>query len=258
MSEREFAMVDTHCHIGLHKYEPVEILLFHMERTGVDQAVFIQYQGNTDNRYLVDVMEAHPGRFAAAMIVPDDDDGSAVRRWAGEGIVGIRLHADFRGRGADSLAHWRAAADLDLVVSVFSRPDILQSAEFREVIRLFPNLSLVVEHLGGASPETDLDEFKAITDLAQYDNVTIKLPGFGEFCHLPCPFEDVPPLAELTLEAFGPQRTMWGSDWPPVSTREGFDSSLTFPLAYLSGLSKDERAWVFGRTAQRVWKLNSQ
>lgn len=257
MSEREFAVVDTHCHIGLHKYEPVEVLLFHMERAGVDQAVFIQYLGNTDNSYIVDVMQTHPGRFAAAMIVPDDDDGSAVRRWADQGIIGIRLLADFRGRGADPLAHWRAAADLDLVVSVFSRPDILQSAEFSEVLRRFPNLSLVVEHLGGVSPETDLEEFKAITGLAQYDNVTIKLPGFGEFCHLPCPFGHVPPLAELTLEAFGPQRTMWGSDWPPVSTREGFHSSLAFPLEYLSGLSVDERAWIFGKTAHKVWRLNS-
>jgi len=51
--------------------------------------------------------------------------------------------------------------------------------------------------------------------------LTIKLPGFGEFCELPCPFEAVPPLAEMALEAFGPQRVMWGSDYPPVSSREG-------------------------------------
>jgi Tat protein secretion system quality control protein TatD with DNase activity len=42
-------IIDTHCHIGLHKYEPVETLLFHMQRAGVEQAVFIQYMGNTDN-----------------------------------------------------------------------------------------------------------------------------------------------------------------------------------------------------------------
>ena len=255
MNERAYAVVDTHCHIGLHKYEPVEALLFHMERAGVDQAVFIQYLGNSDNRYIVDVMDAHPGRFAAAMIVPDDDDGSAIHHWAEQGIIGIRLLADFRGRGRDPLAHWRTAAELDLVVSVFSRPDILQSAEFAEVLRLFPDLSLVIEHLGGVSPDFDVDEFAGITALARHDNLTIKLPGFGEFCHPPCPFQRVPPLADLTLEAFGAQRTMWGSDWPPVSSREGFDNSLAFPLDHLSGLSEDERAWIFGKTAQQVWRL---
>ena len=255
MKEKEFAIVDTHCHIGLHKYEPVEALLFHMERAGVDKAVFIQYQGNSDNRYIVDVMNAHPGRFAAAMIVADDDDGSAIRGWGEQGIVGIRLLADFRGRGRDPLAHWRTAAELDMVVSVFSRPELLRSAEFAEVLRLFPNLSLVIEHLGGVAPGFNVAEFAGITALAQHENLTIKLPGFGEFCHLPCPFQQVPPLAELTLEAFGPQRTMWGSDWPPVSSREGFDNSLAFPLDYLSELSTDERAWIFGKTAQKVWKL---
>jgi len=168
MGEREFAVVDTHCHIGLHKYEPVEVLIFHMERAGVDQAVFIQYLGNSDNSYIVETMEAHPGRFAAAMIVDDEDDGSAIRSWAEQGLGGIRLLADFRGRGGDPLAHWRTSNELGLVVSVFSRPDILQSAEFNEVLRLFPDLSMVIEHLGGVKPGVDLDEFAAITALARH------------------------------------------------------------------------------------------
>ena len=161
----------------------------------------------------------------------------------------------FAGAAVIRLAHWRAAAELDLVVSVFSRPDILQSAEFSEVLRLFPNLSMVIEHLGGVKPGVDLDEFAAITALARHENLTIKLPGFGEFCDLPCPFQEVPPLAELTLEAFGAHRIMWGSDWPPVSSREGFDNSLEFPLNYLAKLSADERAWIFGQTARQIWRL---
>lgn len=257
MNEREFDVVDTHCHIGLHKYEPYEALLFHMERAGVDQAVLIQYMGNSDNRYIVEAIEANPGRFAAAMIVADDDDGTAIRAWAEQGLAGIRLLADFRGRGSDPLAHWRTAAELDLVVSVFSRPDILQSAEFFEVLRLFPNLSVVIEHLGGVKPGFDLEEFSGITDLARHENLTIKLPGFGEFCDLPCPFQEIPPFAELTLEAFGARRIMWGSDWPPVSSREGFDNSLEFPLNHLSTLSEDERAWIFGKTARQVWNLKN-
>ena len=77
MSEREFAVVDTHCHVGLHKYEPVEALLFHMERAGVDQAVLIQYMGNSDNGYIVDAIEANPGRFAAALpFAPGPNRGS--------------------------------------------------------------------------------------------------------------------------------------------------------------------------------------
>lgn len=248
-------IVDTHCHIGLHKYEPVETLLFHMQRAEVAQAVFIQYMGNTDNAYLAETITSHPGKFAAAMLVPPDDDGSAIRAWAEQGIGGIRLAANFRGTGGDPLAHWRTAAELGLVVSAPSSPASLASGEFAEVLRLFPDLSIVIEHLGGAKPGMALEEFHPVLELAAYENLTIKLPGFGEFCHLPHPFRDVPVFADRVLEAYGPRRMMWGSDWPPVSSREGYDSSRSFPMDYFADLSEDERAWVFGKTAQTVWKL---
>lgn len=252
-------IIDTHCHIGLHKYEPVEVLRFHMARSGVDQAVFIQYMGNADNQYLLDSMAAYPGQFAAAMLVEADDDGSRIRFWAeqwiGRSNRGIRLPANFRGTGSDPLAHWRTAAELDLVVSAPASPESLLSEEFAEVVRRFPNLSIVIEHLGGAKPGMDEAIFRPILKLAQHENLTIKLPGFGEFCTLPHPFQSVPPFADWVLEAFGPQRIMWGSDWPPVSSREGYESSLRFPQRHFAHLSEDERAWIFGKTAQRIWGL---
>jgi len=250
-------LVDTHCHIGLHKYEPLEVLQFHMARASVTQAVFIQYMGNTDNQYLVDCLAAQPGTFAAAMLVEADDDGSRIRHWAEQGIGGIRLAANYRGTGRDALAHWRTAAELGLVVSAPASPTSLLSDEFAEVVKRFPELQIVIEHLGGigkgAEPPYTL--FKQILQLATHPNLTIKLPGFGEFCELPHPFTHVPPLVELTLEAFGVERIMWGSDWPPVSSREGYEHSLHFPLSYLAHLSAEEQSWIFGRTAQRVWSL---
>ena len=40
---------------------------------------------------------------------------------------------------------------------------------------------------------------------------------------------------------------MWGSDYPPVSRREGYDNALRVPIDYLSGFSADDREWIFGK-----------
>ncbi len=251
-------IVDTHCHIGVYKYEPVESLAFHMERAGVDKAVFIQYGGNSDNQYMVDSAAAQPGRFQSAMIVAPDDGGSAIRAWAEKGIVGIRLPLASRATGDDPLAHWRVAAELDLVVSAPSRPSVLLGEPFSEVLNTFPDLEIVIEHLAGVGSDAKppYDEFRKALELAERPNLTIKLPGFGEICKVPLPFDPIPPVADMALEAFGPNRMMWGSDYPPVSGREGYDNSLAVPRGYFSKLSDDEQSAVFGGTALKVWRFD--
>ena len=52
----------------------------------------------------------------------------------------------------------------------------------------------------------------------------------------------------MAIEAFRPNRVMWGSDYPPVSSREGYAHSLEYPMQYLSNLSEEDRAWIFGRS----------
>ena len=75
-------IVDTHCHTGTNKYEPVEALMFHMEQANVSKAVLIQHAGNTDNSYHVQCIRSYPNRFAAAMIVETTDTGEKIDFWA--------------------------------------------------------------------------------------------------------------------------------------------------------------------------------
>ena len=249
-------IVDTHCHAGLLKYEPVESLLYHMETSGVSQAVLIQYGGNSDNRYLADCLQRYPGRFAAAMIVDADDDGTAMRRWAEAGLTGIRLGAGSRAQAADPLAQWRTAADLGLVVSAVCTPEEMLSPAFLEVLDTFPGLSICIEHLASVGrAETDAEYRKGLAGIAHRPNLSMKLPGFGEFCTGPMPWDPIPPVARLALEAFGPERLMWGSDFPPVSGREGYHNSLRVPLDYFGDLGDSEREWIFGGAARAVWDL---
>lgn len=248
-------IIDTHCHAGLLKYEPVESLLYHMDLNGVDRAVLIQYAGNSDNSYLVECLQRYSTRLAAAMIVDPADDGEAVRRWASAGIGGIRLPAASRSTSGDPLAIWRAADECRLVVSVPCNPDLLNSDAFHEVVEQFPKLSIVIEHLGGikADATPPYESFVKALELARYPQLTMKVPGFGEFCPVPLPFDPIPRLPKMALDAFGAERLMWGSDYPPVSSREGYANALRIPREYFADLTQDQQVAIFGGTAQRVW-----
>jgi L-fuconolactonase len=226
-----------------------------MDHNGVDRAVLIQYAGNSDNSYLIECLERHNPRLAAAMIVDPADDGSAVRRWADAGIGGIRLPVDARSTSPDPLAIWRAADTCGLVVSAPCTPDRLVDGAFAELVEQFPNLAIVIEHLGGvgATATPPYEVFSKALELARYPNLTMKLPGFGEICRVPMPFDPIPPLPRMALEAFGAGRLMWGSDYPPASSREGYTNALQVPQEYFADLSTAEQAAIFGETAARIW-----
>ena len=68
-------------------------------------------------------------------------------------------------------------------------------------------------------------------------------------------FDSVPPLMEIAREAFGVRRMMWGSDYPPVSQREGYRNALHGVMDSPVFDSQEDREWVMGKTAVRVFNL---
>jgi L-fuconolactonase len=180
-------VVDSHCHVSPSWYEPVDSLLFQMERHGVAHAVLIQMQGQFDNAYLFDCVRRFPGRFAPVVQVdaarPDAVD--ALARLAGAGASGVRLGATTRSPGIDPLAIWRAAADLDLAVSCAGTAADFASASFAEVAATLPELPIVLEHLGSVNqPDRDETERAARLNafaLARFPNVFIDAKASQRF-----------------------------------------------------------------------------
>jgi L-fuconolactonase len=255
------AIVDTHCHAALGWYEPVETLLFEMDRAGVDQAVLIQMRGQTNNDYVLECTRRYPERLAAVVWVdvqrPDVAD--VLGQLAADGAHGVRLFP------TDPLPAWLAAAQHHLAVSCLGTGAQFATDAFAEVIQAVPDLPVVIEHLGSAlerADEVNMQTRRTVFALARFSNVYIKVPGLGEFCVRampvvePFPFETpIPPYLDWAYDAFGPRRMMWGSDFPPVTNREGYANALSFPMAEFAGRSEADRAHIFGGTAQRVFGL---
>jgi L-fuconolactonase len=262
-------VVDSHCHASECWYEPVEALLEQMARSGVDNAILIQILGQYDNGYQTECLRRFPGRFASVVIVDTDrpDAPAELARLAEQGASGVRLRATTRSPGGDPLAVWRAAERLGLAVSAPGGQDAFASDEFRELVEALPRLKIVVEHYGGVSrpgadPRPELRQ--RVYGLARYPHVYIKVHGLGEIAQrampvrTPFPFvEPVPSVLDEIHAAFGADRMMWGSDYPPVSQREGYGRALSFVRERLAHLSAAEQALIFGGTALAVFPVRA-
>jgi len=271
-------IVDAHCHASPCWYEPVESLLHQMDHNGVDHAVLVQIRGQTNNDYLFECVRRYPDRFVPVVLVDPTRPGAEreLERLAGRGARGVRLEATARSAGDDpgdhpgddprddGLAVWRKAAQLGLPVSTRGSSADYAADEFAQLVQAMPDLTVIIEHLGSRSyPQGDVAPYETrrrALSLARFPNVYVKVGGLGEFCTRampvtePFPFEEpIPPFIEMAYRAFGAERMMWGSDFPPVSHREGYSNALRFTLDQFAAKSAEERSLIFGGVARRLF-----
>jgi L-fuconolactonase len=260
-------IVDTHCHASLAWFEPVESLLFQMDRNRVERAALIQIRNHYNNDYIFDCAQRYPDRLVpvVGVDVSRPDATRELERLAERGARGIRLTPTDRSPGEDPLAIWRTAERLRLPVSCLGTGAQFGSDEFPSVFEAVPNLPIVIEHLGSALEPPSAAGAEArrnVFGLSRYPNAFIKVPGLGEFSQRaipvtePFPFvQPIPPYLEWAYEAFGPERMMWGSDYPPSGGREGYQRALQLCMAEFSHIARSDgdRDAIFGQTALRVF-----
>ena len=259
-------IVDSHCHAALGWYEPIEVLLRQMDANGVERAILIQIRGQFDNSYQADCVRRYPDRLASVVCVDPGraDAPQELERLAAEGTTGVRLRPGDRSPGDDPLALWRKAAELGLSISSGgSGPEFADDA-FAAIFEELPELPIVVEHLGSVNnPREESPESRPVEKvfgLSRYPNAYLKVPGLGEYASRAMPVKDpfpfvepIPSLLERAYDAFGPTRMMWGSDFPPVSAREGYRNALAFPMERLANKPEAERAQIFGEVAWSIF-----
>lgn len=150
----------------------------------------------------------------------------------------------------------RAMAEAGLVYDL-----LIKTPQFRaaiEAARAHPELSFVLDHLGkpeisagGWHPWADL-----IAELAALPNVTAKLSGLvTEADWKAWRPEQIRPYAQHALDLFGPDRVMFGSDWPVCTLAATYDQVVNLAEVLTAGLSPAEREAVFATTAERVYDL---
>ncbi|MBI2858377.1 MAG: amidohydrolase [Chloroflexi bacterium] len=262
-------IVDTQVHTSLNWFEPVEVIIFQMDRAVVEKATLVQLEGQADNSYILDCARRFPGRFCPVVYVDHKrpDAPATLKKLVQQGAGGIRVKPTSRSPGTDPLAIWRTCNDLKLTVSTNGKESDFGSEQFSRLVKEMPQVPFVIEHL--AHPEPDepppYEGYRKVLALARLPNVYIKVGGLNEICQRPYPPyheplytpDNIPPFIRMAFEAFGARRMMWGSDYPPVSKNEGYTNCLAYLLEHLAAFTTaEDREWITGKTALSVFRFD--
>jgi L-fuconolactonase len=241
----------------------IEDLRPHLAATGVHRTVLVEAARCTDAETteflaLADATPEIAGVVGYASLAGPDLANVIAGHRAGKGghlLVGIR---DQIQAGPDDVldrpevrAGVTRVAAAGLVNELVIRAEQLPATE--RVVAALPEARFVLDHLGKPPIAADeLDRWRRlITPLAARENVVAKLSGLVTEAGPSWTVAALRPYVETALDLFGPDRLMFGSDWPVcelVATYEQVVDALTVILGGRPGN-------VFGGTAARVYGL---
>lgn len=243
---------------------------FHRElaAAGFDGSVAVQArQSITETEELLRFAEE--SRFIQGVVgwapIAGKDFAEFLEKWAGcEKLKGFRhiiqdepdddfiLRAEFNA-GIDLLAGTRFVYD----ILVYERQ---LPAAIRFVDR-HPNQIFVLDHIAKPRiPEQAMEPWRSnLLELAKRENVYCKLSGMvTEADWRNWSSGELRPYCDVVLEAFGPARLMFGSDWPVCLLASPYQRWLDTAAELLDRLSAYEKDLIFGGVASTVYSLQSE
>lgn len=126
----------------------------------------------------------------------------------------------------------------------------------RELIRRYPDLAVVIDH--GSKPYIKRREIAGweadMRRLARETDALCKVSGLVTEASEDWTPSDLRPYVDVLLDAFGPDRLMWGSDWP-VSLLASDYAEWEAVAQSLLDVSDEDRAKIFGLNAVRFYGL---
>jgi L-fuconolactonase len=180
---------------------------------------------------------ANPKLRAVRHVVQDEPDDRFI------------LGADFN-RGVSVLKDFGLVYD----ILIFER-QLVPSIEF---VDRHPQQVFVLDHI--AKPrigDNAIEPWRAnIRELARRPNVFCKVSGMvTEADWKTWSEEQLRPYFDVVLEAFGPRRLMFGTDWPVCLAASGYARWVDVVRKFASGISAEEQEWLFGKTAVLAYGL---
>jgi len=233
-------------------------------QAGIDYAILVQAAPTLEEtRYLLSVAESEPQVKGVVgwidMLAPDAV--SHLERLASNKLLrGIRpMLQDIPDDGwmlkTELTPVYRALVELGLCFDALVLPQHL--ANLSRLIDRHPDLKIVIDH--GAKPPIGerLDLWhKDLARLADIPHVHCKFSGLVTECREKTSAEALEPVTQTLLALFGPERLMFGSDWPVCTLRSTYVQWWQWAQELTAHLTASQRNALFGGTAQRFYGLS--
>jgi len=240
-----------------------EELFAHCDRCGVARVNLIQMSYyRFDNRYMLDMMARHKGRFAGTAIVdvaaPDVAD--QMRRLGTRGVRAFRIYPGLAKRKpADWLqadgydAMFKAGAKYNQALSCLIDPDALPDLD--RMCTRYPDTPVIIDHICriGVGGKIDQAEVDTLCGLSRHKRVMLKVGAFYALGKRKAPYDDLLPLIRRVVEAYGPGRCMWETDCPFQVVNGTYEASVALIRDRCEFLTTSEREQILRKTAERFF-----
>lgn len=246
--------IDAFAHCGLSKYKPLSELKQAMKHAKVTRAVLVQHFGEYDNTYIRDIVTTEPNKFAGVCLVDyRKDEARRELKCLTDGgqFRGVRLHMESL---EFNRAVWHEAFNLGLNIVADDIEGIVGRLRLlKGFLNDNPTAVIVLSHMGypNVKEAPAFIKYRSIFELSQYPNVFFQISGMRMFCRYP--YQPLWPIVSQALESFGPDRMLWGGNYPVAGEEEGYvreaDLIRTGGLPIPSNVLRK----VTCTTALRVW-----
>jgi predicted TIM-barrel fold metal-dependent hydrolase len=268
-----YRVIDPHVHVWVHDRaypwakettEPPkddatpDMLLELMKANDVARTVLVQFIGyRWDNRYALDTMKAHAPFFGGVARVNPTDDAAPdhLSELTAQGFHGVRISPAADASG-DWIRHermprlWKRAQSLKVPMQIYA--PITRMPDMVPLIEAFPELDVVIDHMADC-PIDQPDQLEKLLVLARYPRVFVKISHLWSISRRPYPWLDAQEYARRCYDAFGPQRLMWGTDWPVCKQWTTYEDTVRVVREGMPWLNDNDRSWIMSRTVERIW-----
>ena len=199
--------------------ETPSMLLGLMKANGVARTVLVQFIGyRWDNRYTLDSMRKHKPYFMAVCRVNPADPAAPdqLSKLTEQGFHGVRLSpaADASGdwiRGPLMPPLWKRAESLKVPMQIYA--PITRMLDLVPLMDQCHGLDVVIDHMADC-PIDQPEQLQKLIALARYPRVFVKISHTWSISRQDYPWLDAQEYVKRLYAVFGPERLMWGTDWP--------------------------------------------